>query len=91
MNTSEVEDQMLLEHLFRHIHKRHIRTYWIAVLISRPVLGRLCGDAGAITHEGVFDIGIDGGAIALCLPIARHRNPAPLAHVVILTIEVSRT
>ena len=90
MHTAEVENQVLTEHILRHVDERHIRTHRVAVLISRPVLGRFASHAGPVTLERVGHIGIDRRAVALQLPVSRYGNLSPLAHVVVHMIEILR-
>ena len=90
MDSAEVEDEVLRQHLFGHIDKRHIRSHRITVLIGRPVLGWFSSHSGAVLHEGIVYININRCTIALRLPITRHCDLTPLAHIVILFVEVCR-
>ena len=82
-----MKNQILRAHLFRHVEEGHIRPHGIAVLVCRPVAWRLTRHAGAVALEGVVDIGVDGRAETLCLPISRNLNFVPTAHVEILTVK----
>ena len=89
MNTAEVENQMLRKHILSHVEESDILPHRITVLVSRPVLWWFTGNTGTVALEGVFDIRIDRGAIALRLPVARHFYLPPTAHVIVLTVEVN--
>ena len=91
MHTTKMQNQVFLEHVLCHIDKRHIRSHWVAILVGRPVLRRLGGNAGPVPYKRVVDVDIDGRAVALHLPVAGHVYLAPTAHVVVLLVEVSRT
>ena len=83
-----MENQMLRKHLFSHVEESDILSHRITVLVSCPVLWRFTGYTGTVALEGILDIGIDGCAIALCLPVAWHLYLSPTAHVIVLTVEV---
>ena len=89
MYTAEVQDQILRQHSLGNVEVRDVLSHRVAVLVGRPVLWRFAGNTGTVTLEGVIDIGVDGRAIALCLPVARHLYLPPTAHVIVLTVEVS--
>ena len=91
MYTSEMQDEVLREHLLRHLDKRYIRTHRVAVLVGCPVLRWLCGHAGTVSCKRVSDISINRYTIALQLPVARNGYLTPCAHIIVLAIEVGRT
>ena len=88
MHTAEMQNEILRKHLLGDMHKRHILSHGVTVLVSRPVLRRLSRHARTVLHKRVVDINIDRCAVALCLPVARHRDLPPLTHVIVLAIEV---
>ena len=88
MHTSEVQNEILREHLFCDLDKCHILSHWVAVLVGRPVLGRFTRHARTILHKRIVDININWCAVALRLPVARHRDLPPLTHVIVLAIEL---
>ena len=90
MHATEMQDQILREHLFCDIDKRHIRAHRVPVLVGRPILWWLTRHAGSVPLEGIADVGIDGCTESLHLPVAGHRNLIPSAHIIILTIEIHR-
>ena len=51
---------------------------------------RFTRHTGAVALKRVFDIGIDGGAEALRLPVARHLDFVPLAYVIVLSLKAHR-
>ena len=87
MYTAKVQYQILRLHFLCHFEERHVRPYGIAVLVGSPVAWRLACHAGAVAFEGVVDIGVDGRAETLCLPVARHFYFVPTSHVEILTVK----
>ena len=89
MYTAEVEDQILRKHIFGDVEVCDVLSHRIAVLVGRPVLWRFTCNAGTVTLKGILDIGIDGCAIALCLPVAWHLYLPPTTHVIVLTVEVN--
>ena len=88
MDTTEMEYQVLIEHFAGYLEEGDIRAHRVAVLICRPVFGWLTGNAGSVTLERVSDIGVDGGSVALCLPVARDGNLPPTAYIIIFFVEV---
>ena len=90
MHAAEVQDEVLGEHLLRHLNERHVGAYRIAVLVGRPVAWRFAGHAGTVALEGIADVRVDGRTETLQLPVAWHGDLVPPAHVVVLPIEVSR-
>ena len=91
MHPAEMKDEVLAEHLLRNVHKGHIRTDGIAVLVSGPVPGRFGSHARAVPLEGIADVDIDGRAVALRLPVAGNGNRSPAADIIVLPVEVGRT
>ena len=90
MDTTKVQNQILLtHHFFGHIDKRHILSHGIAVLVGRPVLRWLSRHTRTVLHKRVVDVNINRCTIALRLPVARHRDSAPLTHIIVLTIEIN--
>ena len=85
-----MQDEVLRQHLLRHIDKRHIRAHGVTVLVSRPVLRRLGSHPRAIFHEGIVYININRCTVALRLPVAWHSNLAPATDVVVLLVKVRR-
>ena len=69
-----MEYEVLAEHLLRDIDIRHIRPHRVAVVVGRPVLGRLRGDTWPVLHKRIVDIDVDGGAVALGLPAGAPRR-----------------
>ena len=61
------------------------------MVISIPVLWWFTRYVRAVAMEGILHIDIDRFAETLQLPVARNGYHIPFAHVVVLTIEVSRT
>ena len=90
MHTSKVNNQVLCEHFFSHVDERHIRPHGVSVLVGCPVTWRFTRHTGAVALKRVFDIGIDGGAEALRLPVARHLDFVPLAYVIVLSLKSHR-
>ena len=88
MNTTKMQNKIVFQHLFGDIYERHIRTYWVAVFVGRPVFWRFAGHAGAVPHERVVDVNINRCSVSLCLPVAGYGDFVPFAHIVVLLIEV---
>ena len=92
MNAAKMEYEILSHHFGRNVYKSYVRAYGIAVYVCRPRLVlRLGGNARAIPEKRIIDVDINRHAVALRLPVARHGNLIPLAHVIVLTIEISRS
>ena len=87
LHTAEVQDQVLPQHLLRHVHISDVRAYGIAMVVGIPVLRRLGGHARTVALKRVNDVRIDRLAVALRLPVAWHGDLIPLAHVVVLPLE----
>ena len=87
MNTAEMQDEVLREHLLRHVEKCYIRADGVAVVVGIPVLRGLTRHAGSVAMEGVLHVDIDGFAKALQLPVARYGNLVPLTHIIVLALK----
>ena len=61
------------------------------MVVGIPILGRFTSDIWTVAVERILHVDINGFAEALQLPVARHGNLIPLAHIVVLTVEVSRS
>ena len=91
MNATEVQNQVLREHLLRDRDVGDIRPHRVAMVVGIPIFVRLTRHAGTVAMEGVLHVDIDRLAETLCLPVARHRDFVPLAHVVVFLLEAHRT
>ena len=90
MNTAKMKDEVLFEHLFGDIHKGHVRTHGVAVLVGSPVLRWFGGHTGTVPHERVVDVDVDRCAVALRLPVAGDGDGVPATDIVTLFIERRR-
>ena len=91
MYTTEVQDKVFVKRLFGYIEESHIRTHRISILVSRPILSWLACNTWSVSNKRIVDVDIDGSAITLRLPVSRNFNFPPVAHVIILLVEVSRS
>ena len=90
MHTAEMQNEILREHLFGNIDKRHILSHGVAALVGRPVFGWFTSHARTILHKWVVDVNINRCAVALRLPVAGHGDLPPLTHVIVLFVKISR-
>ena len=65
MYASEMQYQVLREHLFRRIEEGDIGTYRVTVVVGIPVLLRLTRHARAVAVERIAHIHVDRLAEAL--------------------------
>ena len=91
MDATKVQNQILREHLLRDIDEGHIASHGVAMVVGIPVLRRLSRHAGTVAMERILHVDVDRLAEALQLPVARHLDVIPSAHVKVLTIEIGRT
>ena len=61
------------------------------MVVGIPVTVRLSRHTRTVTMERILHIDIDRLAEALQLPVARHGNLIPFAHVVVVTLKAYRT
>ena len=90
MDATKVQNQILREHLLRDIDKRHIRANGVAMVVGIPVLIGFTHHTGTVAVERILHVDVNRFTETLQLPATWHGDLVPIAHIIILAIEVGR-
>ena len=91
LNTAEMQNDVLRKHLVGGIEEGNVRSHGVSPCVCCPVARRFLSDIRTMAHERIVYIYIYRCTVALCLPVARHCNLIPLAHVVVCRLEAFGT
>ena len=89
--TGEMLNDVLRKHLVGGIEEGNVRSHGVSPCVCCPVARRFLSDIRTMAHERIVYIYIYRCTVALCLPVARHCNLIPLAHVVVCRLEAFGT
>ena len=92
VDAGEVQVDFVACPVFRHSKFATIRSDGIALAVRSPgMVVRCFGYARKISLERIRNVRIDGRAVALHLPVGRHRDFFPAGHVIFGLIEIDGT